>query len=88
MYKIKSFTLTAGTVKSNFKRAIKRFAASDNTLSFMSLVKGTPASWKQFLFDVLAMVKKLGIPSCFLTFLCADLRCEELPYIINKLNNV
>ena len=33
------------------------------------------------------MVKQLGIPTYFLTLSCADLRWEELPYIINKLNN-
>ena len=54
----------------------------------MSSVKGTLAHWKQFLFDVLAMVKQLGIPTHFLTLSCADLRWEELPYIINKLNNL
>ena len=54
----------------------------------MSSVKGTPAYWKQLLFDVLTMVKQLGIPTYFLTLSCADLRWEELPYIINKLNNL
>ena len=54
----------------------------------MSSVKGTPAYWKQFLYDVLAMVKQLGIPTYFLTLSCADLRWEELPYIINKLSNL
>ena len=34
------------------------------------------------------MVKQFGIHIYFLTFLCADLRWEELPYIINKLNNL
>ena len=34
------------------------------------------------------MVKQLGIPTYFLTLSCADLRWEELPYIINKLNNL
>ena len=34
------------------------------------------------------MVKQLGIPTYFPTLSCADLRCEELPYIINKLNNL
>ena len=87
MHKIKPGTLKAGTVKSNFKRTIERFVASDNAFSFMSSVKGTPAYWKQFLYDVLAMVKQLGIPTYFLTLSCADLRSEELPYIINKLNN-
>ena len=46
------------------------------TFSFMSSVKGTPAYWKQFLYDVLAMVKQLGITAYFLTYLllCADPR--------------
>ena len=34
------------------------------------------------------MVKQLGVPAFFLTLPCADLRWEELPYIINKLNNL
>ena len=54
----------------------------------MSSVKETPAYWKQFVYDVLAMVKQLGIPTYFLTLSCADLRWEELPQIINKLNNL
>ena len=54
----------------------------------MSSVKGTPAYWKQFLHEVLAMVKQLGIPTYFLTLPYADLRWDELPYIINKLNNL
>ena len=54
----------------------------------MSSVKGKPAYWEKFLYDVLAMVKQLWIPIYFLTFSCADLRCEELPYIIKKLSNL
>ena len=88
MHKIKPATLTAGTVKSNLKRTIERFVASDNTFSFVSSVKGTSSYWKQFLSDVLAMVKHLGIPIYFLTLSCADLRWEELSYIVNKLNNL
>ena len=33
-------------------------------------------------------MKQLGIPIYFLTLSCADLRWDELPYIINKLNNL
>ena len=88
MHKIKPDTLTAGTVKNNFKRTIDRFVASDNGFSFMSSVKGTPAYWKQLLYDVLAMAKQLGIPTYFLTLSCADLRWEELQYITNNLNNL
>ena len=53
----------------------------------MSSIKGTPTYWKQFSYDVLAIVKQLGIPTYFLTLSSADLRWEELPYTINKLNN-
>ena len=34
------------------------------------------------------MVKQLRVPTYFLTLSCADLRWDELPYIINKLNNL
>ena len=54
----------------------------------MSSVKGTPAYWKQFLHELIPMVKQLGIPTYFLTLSCADLRWDELPHIINKLNNL
>ena len=53
----------------------------------MSSVNGILAYWKQFSYDVLAMMKQLRIPMYFLT-VCAALRWEELPYIINKLNNL
>ena len=71
---IKPGTLIAGTVKSNFKETIERIVAKDNVFSFMNSAKRTPAYWKQFLYDVLAMAKQLGIPTYFLIFSCTDLR--------------
>ena len=88
MHEIKPGTLTAAPVKSNFKGRIERFVASDNVFSFMSSVKGATAYSKQFLYDVLIMVKQLGIRTYFLTLSCADLRWEELLYTINRLNNL
>ena len=88
MDKIKPGKITARKIKNSFKGTVEKFAANDNAFSFMSLVKGTPAYWKRFLYDVLAMVKQLGIPMYFLTLSCADLRWEELPYFIKKLNNL
>ena len=38
--------------------------------------------------DVLAMIKKLGTPTYFLTFSCADQRLEKLTHIIKKLKNL
>ena len=34
------------------------------------------------------MVNQLGTPMYFLSFSCADQRWEELPYIVNKSNNL
>ena len=88
MHKIKPGKLTARTVENNFKGTIEWFAVSDNAFSFMSSVKGTPAYWKQFLYNIFAMVKQLGIPTYFLNLSSTDLRSEEFPYIINKLKNL
>ena len=38
--------------------------------------------------DVLAMTKKIGTPTYFLTFSCADQRLEKLTHIIKKLKNL
>ena len=54
----------------------------------MNTVKGTPAYWKILLFEVLAMVKQLGLPTFLLTLSCADLRWNELVSIISKLNGL
>ena len=88
MQKVRGMQITADTVKQNYKESVKRLLSSENAYSFMSSVKGTPVYWKQFLFEVFAMVKQLGIPTYFLTISCADLRWNEFPYIINKLNNL
>ena len=53
----------------------------------MSSVKGAPAYCKRFLYDVPDMVKQLEILTYFLTLSCAELRWEELPYIIKRSNN-
>ena len=54
----------------------------------MNAIKGTPACWKRFLLEVLAMVKQLGVPTFFVTLSCADLRRFELPFILSKLYNL
>ena len=53
----------------------------------MRSVLGIPAYWKHFLYEELAMVKQLRIPTYFLTLSCADLKWNELSHITNKLNN-
>ena len=66
MHKIKPGTLTAETIKNNFKANVKRFVASDNAFSFIRSAKEIPPHWKHFAYHVLALVKQLGIPTYFL----------------------
>lgn len=88
MRKISANDLTAGVLTKNFTEKVKQFIADDKAFSFMKSIKGTPAYWKNFLLEVLAMVKQLGVPTFFLTLSCADLRWNELISILSKLNNL
>ena len=83
MQKMKPVTPTEKTVKYNVETTVTGLVPV--TMHF--LWSGITAYWKRFLFNVLAMVKKLGTPTYFLTLPCADLRWEKLSYIINKSNN-
>ena len=72
----------------NFNEKVNEFIANDQAFTFMNSIKGTPAYWKKFLFDVLTMVKQLGAPTFFMTLSSADLKWNELVSIINKLHNL
>ena len=71
---------------SDFNEKVNDSISSDKVFTFVNGIKGTPAYWKKFLFDVLAMVKQLGVPILFMKFFTTDLRWIELMYIISKLN--
>ena len=79
--------LTAGMF-SDYKQAVQSFVASDQGYAFMNHIKGTPAYWKRFQQEVLAMIRQLGCPTFFLTLSCADLYWEDLIYIISQLNDL
>ena len=81
-------SMNAGQFNNNFKETIRALICEDKGYMFMKSVKGTPAYWKVFLHDVLAMVKQKGLPTFFLTLSCADLRWVELIDIIAKLNQI
>ncbi|XP_066935952.1 uncharacterized protein [Clytia hemisphaerica] len=83
--KIQTEGLTAGNLSQNFKETVSNLVANDNAYSFMNNLKGTPAYWKRFLYEVLAMVKQLGLPTFFHTLSCADLRWPEIVEIIQKI---
>ena len=84
LHKAQGAQLTAGSVGENYKESVKKLLSNENTFHFMSSVKDTPAYWKQFLHEVLAMVKQLRIATYFLTSSYTDLRNS----LINKLSNL
>ena len=88
MKKVLSNYLTAGMLSKIYKQRVQEFIAKDKAFTFMSSIKGTPAYWKKFLHQVLAMVKQLGTPKFFLTLPCANMRWNELILVIFKLNHV
>ena len=61
--KVTSTQLTAGMLSNNFNEKVQEFIASDQAFTFMHSIKGTPAYWKKFLFDILAILKQLGVPT-------------------------
>ena len=77
--------ITAGMLSHNFSDTVKSFIANDEAYHFMNSKKGTPANWKRFLYEVLAMVKQLRILTFFMTLSCADLHWNKLISIIAKL---
>ena len=58
-----SGNLTAGMLSQDFLKRVKSFVSKNEAYQFMSNIPGTPAYWKKFLFEVLAMVKQLGLPT-------------------------
>ena len=77
--------ITAGMLPHNFSDTVKSFVANDEAYHSMNTIKGTAACWKRFLYEVLAIVKQLGIPTFFMTLSCADLHWNELISITAKL---
>ena len=73
-------------LSSDFNEKVNDSISSEKAFTFMNGIKGTPAYWEKFLFNVLAMVKQLGVPTLFMTFFTTNLRWIELMYIISKLN--
>ena len=78
---------TAGMFK-NYKHSVEELVNKDQGFYFMIQIRGTPAYWKRFEYDVLAMIKQLGCPTFFLTLSCADLKWREIPEIISKFNKL
>ena len=59
----------------NNSRNLHDFIFSYQAYLFMRNIPGSPEPiGKKFMYEVVAMVKQLGIPTWFMTLSCADLR--------------
>ncbi len=81
--KIQGQSVTASEIKSNVNK-LKSLICQDQAYLFLRQIPGTPPYWQKLMYEVVAMVKQLGIPTWFMTLSCADLRWTELFQIIAK----
>ena len=81
--KVHGQSVTASQVKSN-TQDFQNLLMQDQAYLFLRQIPGSPPYWQKFMYEVVAMVKQLGIPTWFMTLSCADLRWPELFQIIAK----
>ena len=58
--------------------ALQQLVRTEQAYRFLKNIRGSPAYWQNELYDVLAMLHKLGIPTWFLTLSAADLHWPEM----------
>ena len=57
---------------------LEQLVRNEQAYKFLKNVRGSPAYWQDQLYDVLAMLWTLGIPTWFLTLSAADLHWPEM----------
>lgn len=81
--KVHGEPVTASQVRSN-TRVLQNLMSQDQAYLFLRQIPGSPPYWPKFKYEVVAVVKQLGIPTWFMTLSCADLRWPELLQIISR----
>ena len=81
--KIYGQCVTAAEIRSDVNK-LKGLVCQDQAYLFLRQIPGTPPYWQKFMYEVVAMVKQLGIPTWFMTLSCAELRWPELFQIIAR----
>ena len=82
--KIHGQPLTASQIRSIDAQNLQNLICQDQAYLFLRQIPGSPPYWQRFMYEVIAMVKQLGIPTWFMTLSCADLRWPELFLIIAR----
>ena len=70
--KIHGVPLTAFQVRHMGNPALKNLVLSDQAYLFMREIPGSPAYRQKFMYEVLSMIRQLGLPAWWLTLSCAD----------------
>ena len=68
--------LTAGSVKN--KEVLRQMIQKDDAYKFLKQVRGSPAYFQVVQYEVLAMIRQLGLPTWFLTLSAADLQWPDV----------
>ena len=79
--------LTAGMF-ANYEESVRHFFSNYQGFLLVNQIKRTPAYWKKFQGEVLALVKQIRSATFLLTLPYADLRRNELVEIISKRNSL
>lgn len=82
--KVHGQSVTASQLRANPQRLVN-LICQDQAYLFLRQIPGTPPYWQKFMYEVIAMVKQLGIPTWFMTLSCADLRWPELFQILARI---
>ena len=69
-------TITAGMLKNT--NTISKLVHTEQAYKFLRQVRGSPAYWQHELYELLAMLRCLGIPTWFMTLSAADLHWVEM----------
>ena len=68
--------LTAGAVKN--QQVIQQMIQRDDAYRFLKNVRSSPAYFQKVMYDVLAMIRQLGLPTWFLTLSAADMQWPDV----------
>ena len=68
--------ITAGVLQDPV--TLQQLIRTEQAYKFLKNVRGSPSFWQSELYDVLALLKTLGIPTWFLTLSAADLHWPEM----------
>ena len=83
--KVHGQSFTASQVRSN-TQILQNLISQDQAYLFLRQIPGSPPYYQKFMYEVVEMVKQLGIPTWFMTLSCTDLRWPELFQIIARTN--